>query len=115
MESSLTSAEIVRLMRPSVMTTGLKETLTPNVFQLTGDLPVVAGDRHGELAAGQELRGLAGDGGEIGLGQRADEARALQLLHQASERAGAGAPDRLAVLDHLGEGDVGVEDGASAC
>ena len=39
LESWLTSAAIARLMRPSLMTTGLKVTLTPNVFQLTAICP----------------------------------------------------------------------------
>ncbi len=88
-DSSLTSAAIFRLMRPSVITTGLNSTCDAECLPLDRDLsaPAAVGDDgNRELAAGMELGGLAGDGGEVGLRQRADQPGALQRLHHRRDR-----------------------------
>ena len=74
-----------RLMRPSERTTGVKLRPTPNFLNLivVVQAPVAGSQvrrRDREFAAGQEGRALAGDGGEVRLGQRADDAGPLHRL-----------------------------------
>ena len=76
--SSLTSVSMRRLMRPSDSTTGVKARPTPNSLKMTESLPSLSTTGIGIFAAGQELGRLAGDGRQVGLGQRADQAVALQ-------------------------------------
>ena len=95
-------------MRPSDSTTGVKFRPTPNFlnwiwywqFRVDG----IAGEarRDRKFAAGQEVRGFAGDRGEVRLGQRADHAGALHRAQRRVDRRckragdGVGADQRLA-------------------
>ena len=84
-DRSETSVITLRLMRPSDSTTGVKTRLTPNFlksicgWQTGGDL-VVSHDSPlgiGNSPPATKARGLAGDRGQVRLGQRADHAGAV--------------------------------------
>ena len=82
--SSLTSVEICRQMRPGDSTTGVKDRPTPNCLNSIVTLPCWSlADRHGEFAAGEEFRGFARHGGEIGLGQHMHQADLFQRVEHA--------------------------------
>ena len=83
-ERSDTSVITLRLMRPSLSTTGVKLRLTPNFlksidgWQVDTLRPLVGGGaakavEDGKFAAGDESRGLAGNRRQIGLGERMDD------------------------------------------
>ncbi len=86
LESSLTSVSILRLMRPSDSTTGVKATPMPNSLKIDADLAEAVHDGDRELAAGEELRRLARDGRQVWLGQRAHQAVALERAQGAVDR-----------------------------
>ena len=54
------------------------------LLELNADLPEAIDDRHGKLAAGEELRRLAGDRRQVRLGQRLDETVALERALSAA-------------------------------
>ena len=83
LESSETSLITLRLMRPSDRTIGVKFRPTPNflnwiwVWQMDGCRVAGEAGRDREFAAGQEVRGFAGDRSQVGLRQRAYDAGTL--------------------------------------
>jgi hypothetical protein len=83
-DSSLTSVDTRRLMRPSESTTGVKPRPTPNglnsTFRVTSPSVSRAADGDRELAAGQELGGLARHRGQRRLRQGPDKAVAFHGL-----------------------------------
>ena len=108
----LTSGATTMLMTPSASTVGVKARLTPNGFHSTviALLPLAAAaaalhDRHRELAAGEEARGLARQRDQGRLGERGDRALLLERVEGdveiLAERPEGARDDREAVGDRV--------------